>query len=197
MDNLLLLCPAACPAATGAPPCSLSHPNPATCTAHPADGGGQGNLIGAVAEAAFMTGMERNSGGGGAVLAGAYAPLMVNANARPWPTNMLVFDNHRWGGVDQEPGGSTRPGFRRPGGRRAGCCPRQGQGTLQHAPRSCYHRLGLGACWAAGCLASPASTCSSCCPATWAPSLWARRWRAGARTGWRPAPHARARCAMR
>lgn len=45
-----------------------------------------------------MTGMERNSGGGGAVLAGAYAPLMVNANARPWPTNMLVFDNHRWGG---------------------------------------------------------------------------------------------------
>ncbi|EFN58711.1 hypothetical protein CHLNCDRAFT_140355 [Chlorella variabilis] len=63
------------------------------------DGGGQGNLIGAVAEAAFMTGMERNSGGGGAVLAGAYAPLMVNANARPWPTNMLVFDNHRVFGI--------------------------------------------------------------------------------------------------
>lgn len=64
----------------------------------PAEGGGNGNLIGAVAEAAFMLGMERNSGtesGSGVVLAGAYAPLLVNANAVPWPTNMIVFDSHR------------------------------------------------------------------------------------------------------
>lgn len=101
-----------------------------------ADGGGQGNVIGAVAEAGFMLGLERNSravlagaqDGGGrhvrgcarallqedgclAILpaapcnlpacrcpprAGAYAPLLVNTNARPWPTNMIVFDNHRW-----------------------------------------------------------------------------------------------------
>ena len=47
-----------------------------------------------------MLGMERNSGGtepagAGVVLAGAYAPLLVNANAVPWPTNMIVFDSHR------------------------------------------------------------------------------------------------------
>lgn len=80
----------------------------------PAEGGGSGNLIGAVAEAAFMLGMERNSGGTqsstwkegahtasggvGVVLAGAYAPLLVNANSVPWPTNMIVFDSHRWVG---------------------------------------------------------------------------------------------------
>lgn len=47
---------------------------------------------GAVAEAGFMTGLERNSE---VVLAAAYAPLFVNANSRPWPTNLIVFDNHR------------------------------------------------------------------------------------------------------
>ncbi|KAL4458046.1 hypothetical protein ABPG75_012911 [Micractinium tetrahymenae] len=60
------------------------------------DGGGQGNVLGAVAEAGFMLGLERNSR---AVLAGAYAPLFVNANARPWPTNMIVFDNSRFYGI--------------------------------------------------------------------------------------------------
>lgn len=29
------------------------------------------------------------------VLAAAYAPLLVNDNARPWPTNLIVFDSHR------------------------------------------------------------------------------------------------------
>lgn len=29
------------------------------------------------------------------VLAAAYAPLLVNDNARPWPTNLIVFDNRR------------------------------------------------------------------------------------------------------
>lgn len=60
------------------------------------DGGGWGNLIGAVAEAAFMTGMERN---GEAVQMGSYAPLFVHTNNRPWPTNMIVIDNHRWYGI--------------------------------------------------------------------------------------------------
>jgi hypothetical protein len=49
-------------------------------------------LAGAVAEAGFMTGLERNSK---VVRAAAYAPLFVNTNSRPWPTNMIVFDNQR------------------------------------------------------------------------------------------------------
>jgi alpha-L-arabinofuranosidase len=60
------------------------------------DGGGWGNLVGAVAEAGFMTGLERNAE---AVPLAAYAPLFVNWNNRPWPTNMIVFDNHRWFGI--------------------------------------------------------------------------------------------------
>lgn len=27
----------------------------------------------------------------------AYAPLLVNTNSRGWPTNLIVFDNHRCG----------------------------------------------------------------------------------------------------
>lgn len=60
------------------------------------EGGGWGNLIGAVSEAAFMTGLERNSG---VVQMAAYAPLFVHTNNRPWPTNLIVFDNHRWYGI--------------------------------------------------------------------------------------------------
>ncbi|KAK2080720.1 hypothetical protein QBZ16_000574 [Prototheca wickerhamii] len=59
-------------------------------------GGGWGNLVGAVAEAAFMTGMERN---GQAVHMGAYAPLFVHTSNRPWPTNLIVIDNSRWFGI--------------------------------------------------------------------------------------------------
>jgi alpha-N-arabinofuranosidase len=69
------------------------------------DGGGHGNLIGAVAEAGFMLGLEKASGGAGAVLAAAYAPLLVNAAAVPWPTNLVVFDNSRWA---PRGGGGTR-----------------------------------------------------------------------------------------
>eukprot|EP00887_Chlorella_sp_A99_P005257 scaffold1.g5257.t1 len=60
------------------------------------DGGGWGNLIGAVSEAAFMTGLERNSE---VVVLAAYAPLFVHTNNRPWPTNMIVIDNYRWFGI--------------------------------------------------------------------------------------------------
>ncbi|GAB4817965.1 hypothetical protein N2152v2_005011 [Parachlorella kessleri] len=59
-------------------------------------GGGWGNLIGAVSEAAFMTGLERN---GDIVHMAAYAPLFVHTNNRPWPTNMIVIDNHQWYGI--------------------------------------------------------------------------------------------------
>ncbi len=48
--------------------CFCPCPCPCTRPALPADGGGQGNVIGAVAEAGFMLGLERNSD---AVLAGA------------------------------------------------------------------------------------------------------------------------------
>ncbi len=50
------------------------------------DGGGHGNLVGAVAEAGFMTGLERNAR---AVPLAAYAPLFVNVQDRPWPTNLI------------------------------------------------------------------------------------------------------------
>ena len=49
-------------------------------------------LQGAVAEASFMTGMERNSD---IVKLASYAPLFVHTQNRIWPTNMIVIDNHR------------------------------------------------------------------------------------------------------
>jgi alpha-L-arabinofuranosidase len=53
---------------------------------------GEGNLKAALAEAAFMTGMERNSD---VVKLASYAPLFVNKNARQWNPNAIVFDNER------------------------------------------------------------------------------------------------------
>lgn len=49
-------------------------------------------MQGAIAEAGFMTGLERNSE---VVEMAAYAPLLVHADAYGWPTNLIVFDNHR------------------------------------------------------------------------------------------------------
>jgi hypothetical protein len=46
----------------------------------------------AVAEAAFMTGLEANSG---VVRMASYAPLLANAHMRTWNPDMIVFDNHR------------------------------------------------------------------------------------------------------
>ncbi len=46
----------------------------------------------AVAEAAFMTGLEANSE---VVRMASYAPLFVNSNARVWNPDMIVFDSHR------------------------------------------------------------------------------------------------------
>jgi len=53
---------------------------------------GLGNLRGAVGEAAFMTGMERNSD---VVIMAAYAPLFCNANHKRWPINLINFDSTR------------------------------------------------------------------------------------------------------
>jgi alpha-L-arabinofuranosidase len=57
---------------------------------------GNGNLRGAIGEAAWMTGMERNSD---IVIMGAYAPLFCNANHKAWPVNLINFDNYRWFGL--------------------------------------------------------------------------------------------------
>jgi len=57
---------------------------------------GLGNLRGAIGEAAFMTGMERNSD---VVTMAAYAPLFCNANHKRWPVNLINFDSSRWFGI--------------------------------------------------------------------------------------------------
>ena len=59
-------------------------------------GTGNGNLRGAIGEAAWMTGMERNSD---IVVLGAYAPLLCNANHKAWPVNLINFDSYRWFGL--------------------------------------------------------------------------------------------------
>lgn len=57
---------------------------------------GKGNLRGAIGEAAFMTGMERNSD---IVTLAAYAPLFCNDNHKRWPVNLINFDSSRWFGI--------------------------------------------------------------------------------------------------
>jgi alpha-L-arabinofuranosidase len=57
---------------------------------------GLGNLRGAIGEAAFMTGLERNSD---VVIMAAYAPLFCNANHKRWPVNLINFDSARWYGI--------------------------------------------------------------------------------------------------
>ncbi len=48
-----------------------------------------GTLAGAVGEAAFLTGLERNAD---LVIGASYAPLLVNVNAPSWPTNLIGYD---------------------------------------------------------------------------------------------------------
>src|SRR5205085_8633071 len=55
-------------------------------------GCGRGNLRAAVAEAAFMTGLERNSD---IVTMASYAPLFVNVHDRHWNPDAIVFDAAR------------------------------------------------------------------------------------------------------
>ena len=53
-------------------------------------GAGQGNLRAALGEAAFMTGMERNSDH---VVMASYAPLFVNVGWRQWNPDAIPFDS--------------------------------------------------------------------------------------------------------
>jgi len=53
---------------------------------------GKGNLRGALGEAAFMTGMERNSD---IVVMASYAPLFVNVGWRQWNPDAINFDSSR------------------------------------------------------------------------------------------------------
>ena len=57
---------------------------------------GKGNLRAAIGEAAFMTGMERNSD---VVIMASYAPLLVNLNHRAWTPDMINFDSAHWYGI--------------------------------------------------------------------------------------------------
>jgi alpha-L-arabinofuranosidase len=53
---------------------------------------GAGNLYGALSEAAFIAGMERNSD---AVIMTSYAPLFENSNKRNWPVNLIWINNNQ------------------------------------------------------------------------------------------------------
>ncbi|HEY3857589.1 MAG TPA: alpha-L-arabinofuranosidase C-terminal domain-containing protein [Verrucomicrobiae bacterium] len=57
---------------------------------------GKGNLRAAIGEAAFMTGMERNSD---IVAMASYAPLFVNLNHRAWNPDLINFNSARWYGL--------------------------------------------------------------------------------------------------
>lgn len=59
-------------------------------------GCGEGNLRAAVGEAAFMTGMERNSD---VVIMASYAPLFVNVNHRKWNPDLINFNSSRAYGI--------------------------------------------------------------------------------------------------
>jgi alpha-L-arabinofuranosidase len=59
-------------------------------------GCGQGNLAGALGEAAFMTGMERNSD---VVVMSSYAPLFANVNNKRWNPDLINFDRSRVYGI--------------------------------------------------------------------------------------------------
>jgi len=55
-------------------------------------GAGKGNLRAALGEAAFMTGMERNSD---VVVMASYAPLFANVNYKKWNPDLINFDSSR------------------------------------------------------------------------------------------------------
>ncbi|PWU18191.1 MAG: alpha-L-arabinofuranosidase [Verrucomicrobia bacterium] len=57
---------------------------------------GLGNLRGAIGEAAFMTGLERNSD---VVCMASYAPLLVNLKHRAWNPDLINFDTANWYGL--------------------------------------------------------------------------------------------------
>ncbi|MDE7281650.1 MAG: hypothetical protein K2N36_07920, partial [Ruminiclostridium sp.] len=56
----------------------------------------KGNLYGALGEAAFLTGIERNQD---KVKMTSYAPLLNNPDYTAWQPDLIVFDNHRSYGI--------------------------------------------------------------------------------------------------
>jgi len=56
------------------------------------DGSRDGSLEFALAEATFMTGMERNSD---IVVLAAYAPMLANVNGIQWDPDLIYYDNYR------------------------------------------------------------------------------------------------------
>lgn len=57
---------------------------------------GNGNLRGAIGEAAWMAGLERNSD---VVIMAAYAPLYSNVQLKAWPVNLINFNSSSWYGL--------------------------------------------------------------------------------------------------
>ncbi len=56
------------------------------------EGSGKGNLKAALAESAFMMGMERNSD---VVRMASYAPLLANVSGKSWSPDLIYFDSTR------------------------------------------------------------------------------------------------------
>lgn len=59
-------------------------------------GCGNGNLIAALSEAAFMTGMERNSD---IVTMSSYAPLFANVDKKAWNPDLIYFNSNKAAGT--------------------------------------------------------------------------------------------------
>ncbi|MEI7576887.1 MAG: alpha-L-arabinofuranosidase C-terminal domain-containing protein [Armatimonadota bacterium] len=59
-------------------------------------GCGNGNLIAALSEAAFMTGMERNSD---VVTMSSYAPLFANVDKKAWNPDLIYFNSNQAAGT--------------------------------------------------------------------------------------------------
>lgn len=78
-------------------------------------GVGAGNMSAALSEAAFMTGMERNSD---LVTMTSYAPLIENSNKRSWATNMIWLNDEKVVGRTsyyvQQMYGTNRPDYNLP-----------------------------------------------------------------------------------
>lgn len=76
---------------------------------------GGGNMLAALSEAAFISGMERNSD---LVKMASYAPLFENKNNREWPVNLIWIDNDKVVGRSsyyvQQLFASNRPSYNLP-----------------------------------------------------------------------------------
>ncbi|KAK3011185.1 hypothetical protein RJ639_011077, partial [Escallonia herrerae] len=60
------------------------------------DNSGEGTLLGALAEAGFLIGLERNSD---VVALASYAPLFLNDNDKTWVTDAIIFNSYQLYGI--------------------------------------------------------------------------------------------------